>query len=363
MACLRTVLLVGCALFLAACGISVPDPQDPPGRLSDWGILRKEGDWLHLEAGTFTYSLTTPLFSDYAEKLRTVSMPEGERARQGQDSHAVFEFPVGTIISKTFFYWTEDGSLVAHETPFIAEGLEALDTRHARLIETRLLVRAASGWVAVPYVWNDAQDEAYLSITGDLVDFEVRTPHGGVEPASYLIPSRSQCASCHARRNSGGIHPIGPKAWNVDMDFLRNSNHLLTEESERESVKMGHLAPLARRYLDVNCAHCHSDEGAGDTSGLFLEISETDPIRLGVCKRTIAAGQGTGGRTYDIVPGDAEASILIYRMKTSNAAEMMPELGRSLVHSAGVSLIADWIRGMPETCADTLDTPVASDLL
>ena len=345
MAYLRAALCVGCACLVAACAGAGPDPENPPRRLSDWGILHKDGDALKLADGTFAYSLRTPLFSDYAEKLRTVSMPAGTRAVMNGD--AVFEFPLGTVISKTFFYWIEDGQRIGRETPFMADGIKVLNTESARLVETRLLTRAESGWVAMPYVWNDAQDEAYLKITGDLARFDLRAPDGHMQSANYLIPSRNQCASCHARRNSGGIHPIGPKAWNVNLDVWHASGWLVSDGGARLKRDVSY----ARRYLDVNCAHCHSDEGAGDTSGLFLDVHETDPTRLGVCKRTIAAGQGTGGHTYDIVPGDPRTSILIHRMRTDNPAEMMPELGRSLVHSAGVSLIADWIHTMPGECS------------
>ncbi len=347
MACLRAAVCLGCALAVAACAGSRPDPENPPHRLSDWGILHKDGDALTLAEGTFAYSLRTPLFSDYAEKLRTVSMPDGTKATA--TGNAVFDFPVGTMISKTFFYSMEDGQRVARDAPYMADGIEALNTESIWLVETRLLVHAPSGWVAVPYVWNDAQDEAYLNITGEIVKFDVRAPDGMIERANYLIPSRNQCASCHARRNSGGVHPIGPKAWNVDLAYWHAIDRLVTDSiiaTERD-------IPRARRYLDVNCAHCHSDEGAGDTSGLFLDIAETDPTRLGICKRTIAAGQGTGGHAYGIVPGNPGASILAYRMNTGNPAEMMPELGRSVVHSAGVALVSDWISAMPDECVAT----------
>lgn len=48
------------------------------------------------------YDLNTPLFSDYAHKLRTVWMPAGAPANYTTDAN--FDFPVGTIISKTFYY-------------------------------------------------------------------------------------------------------------------------------------------------------------------------------------------------------------------------------------------------------------------
>jgi hypothetical protein len=44
-----------------------------------------------------------------------------------------------------------------------------------RLIETRLLVSRASGWIALPYVWNADQTDAVLSRTGDQIPLDVPT--------------------------------------------------------------------------------------------------------------------------------------------------------------------------------------------
>jgi hypothetical protein len=67
---------------------------------------------------------------------------------------------------------------------------------------------------------------------------------------------------------------------------------------------------------------------------------------LGVNKHPIAAGKGTGGRPYDIVKGEPENSILVYRMESTNPGEMMPEVARKLVHHEGVALIKEWISSM-----------------
>ncbi len=340
---LALILVSDCRL---ATGVRLHDPENPPHRLSDWGLLIKTRDSLKLADGSFAYHLETPLFSDHAQKLRTLWMPEGTQARD--EDGGVFTFPPGSIISKTFFFPIEDGHLVAVAHERFDAPVRALDTSVLRLIETRLLVHGEDGWVAIPYLWNEAQDEALLSLTGSLQALDVRTPEGDLVQASYLVPSRNQCASCHQRRNSGGIHPIGPKAWNLDIDFWLAGGHL---ESRRPASEFAPLAASpARRYLDVNCAHCHSEEGAGDTSGLFLALSEMHAVRLGICKPSVAAGPGTGGHRYSIEPGAPEDSILAYRMRSVIAAEMMPELGRSLVDEAGVRLIEDWISAMPGSC-------------
>ncbi|MBK6738477.1 MAG: hypothetical protein IPG64_11415 [Haliea sp.] len=79
------------------------------------------------------------------------------------------------------------------------------------------------------------------------------------------------------------------------------------------------LNDRARGYLDVNCAHCHSPGGAGDTSGLFLDYFRPFGPSVGACKPPVAAGGGSGGLLYDIVPGNSTESILVYRMAPTNS--------------------------------------------
>ncbi|HQT54875.1 MAG TPA: hypothetical protein PKX06_15545, partial [Phenylobacterium sp.] len=73
----------------------------------------------------------------------------------------------------------------------------------------------------------------------------------------------------------------------------------------------------------------------------------TDPANLGVRRRPVAAGRGSGGLEFDIDPGRPETSILLHRMKSREPGVMMPELGRSLVDEQGVALIADYLRSLP----------------
>ena len=62
----------------------------------------------------------------------------------------------------------------------------------------------------------------------------------------------------------------------------------------------------------------------------------------------MAAGRGTGGRKYDIVPGEPDESILVYRMESTEAGVRMPNLSRNLVSAHGVELVREWIRSMPK---------------
>ena len=63
-------------------------------------------------------------------------------------------------------------------------------------------------------------------------------------------------------------------------------------------------------------------------------------------KRPVAAGKGAGQLQFDVVPGDPDASILLYRMVSLDPGAMMPELGRSMVDAEGVELVRAWIAGL-----------------
>ena len=63
-------------------------------------------------------------------------------------------------------------------------------------------------------------------------------------------------------------------------------------------------------------------------------------------KTPVAAGRGSGGRMYNIVPGHPEESILVYRINSVDPGIMMPELNRKLIHKEGLELIQTWIREM-----------------
>ena len=73
------------------------------------------------------------------------------------------------------------------------------------------------------------------------------------------------------------------------------------------------------------------------------------------CKAPVATGRGSGGLQYDIVPGQPDASILVYRMISTEPEIRMPELGRNLVHDEGVALIREWITAMAGGCSGSGD--------
>ena len=140
-----------------------------------------------------------------------------------------------------------------------------------------------------------------------------------------------------------GLPAAPPRAF----DFRR------VEAEGVQALSYAEIERAARDWLDVNCAHCHNPRGVnGVSSQLFLEHDQSDPFHLGVCKRPDSAGGGGDERTWDIVPGDHEASILWYRTDTTEVGRMMPDIGRALSPREASDLLAAWIDGMEGSCEE-----------
>ena len=362
----RALPLLAAAL-LTSCGGGVPSvtlyPADaPPQRLSDWGLIHSDGAALQLSDAAVPYSINTPLFTDYALKLRTVWMPEGASAVYRGDGP--MDFPVGTILTKTFHYERGAGHRVVKaegESMVDANGRLGLDD--LVLIETRLLIRYETGWRALPYVWNADQTEARLEIAGDIREIEF---DDGSDPFVYVVPDANQCAGCHVTDHTAkAMEPIGPSAWQLNRPYGGAGNQLADWEARGilsgvdtvlpagvvwDDEEGASLDDRARAYLDANCAHCHNARGAADTSALDLALESPVDRNYGICKPPVAVGRGSGDRPYDIYPGRPDDSIMLYRMQHTDPAIAMPELGRSTVHAEGVELLSAWVRSLDGDC-------------
>jgi uncharacterized repeat protein (TIGR03806 family) len=323
-----------------------------PQKLSEWNLFVGKLSDLKPNKGVVPYELNMPLFTDYASKSRFIWMPNGKSAKYKENE--TFVFPVGTIISKTFFF----------------QGASVGDPAHInKLIETRLLIHTESGWVAIPYIWDKDLNDARLEITGGKHNLSYQDSTGKKQELNYIIPNTNQCKGCH--ENQKQLQPIGPKAKNLNRLFayedgienqlvrwkkigylsdLPDSIENLTSFPDINSTNKENISELARSYLDVNCGHCHNPDGPANTSGLMLNYAETDRKKLGFCKTPVASGKGSGKLLFDIVPGNPTESILFYRMNSKEPDVMMPELGRSIIHKEGVDLIRKWIESERGSC-------------
>lgn len=300
----RLIFLFATLCFLVAA--KVDDPQ-LPSRLSAW----------HPESNPefVRYELATPLFTDYAEKARWIKVPKGAHLTVTGDG--LPEFPDGTILVKTFFYW-----------------LDRRDTAKGRqLVETRVLLKSAGGWQAATYVWNREQTDATLTTTGEKMEINWIDETGAGRNIRYRVPTSTQCTTCH--RSGKEIIPIGFKVRNLNVPVMREGRIInqLTYFSARGMMASidpsgystlpawndttASLEKRARAYLDVNCAHCHNEKG-------YCSKSDFRPA--------------FGNSLPDTKIMDKKKSILRFLR-----SGRMPLLGTTVVHQEGLQLIANYL--------------------
>jgi uncharacterized repeat protein (TIGR03806 family) len=348
----RHLILVIAGLVLGSCapatGVQMAAilAATPPAKLSAYGLF-VDADAKTPSPGVLPYQLNTALFSDYADKRRYVYVPTGKSATY--KAEGTFDFPVGSVLVKTFEYHAKLND----------------STSPVRTLETRLLVRTATGWSARPYVWNAQGTEATLTPVGGPIPVQIHDASNKLMSIAYRVPNQNQCKTCHL--TEGQIAPIGPKAANLNRDYAyeggaqnqlsrwRQLGILSGAPEPAAAPKNADFSNLSlsaearsRAWLDINCGHCHKPDGSASNTGLFLTATTTDPSHLGIGRRPVSAGRGSGALLFDIVPGHPEQSILLHRMQSTEPGVAMPELGRTVVHQEAVDAIRTWIGEMEE---------------
>lgn len=320
----------------------------PYPKLSDYGFFIGNLKELQPNEGVLFYEPSSMLFTDYTHKSRYVWMPKGNSATILDNEWQQIDYPDNTILIKNFYYPTDfsNGGNIGN------------------VIETRLLIKKDGVWDAYPYVWNDEKTDAAYKVIGGTIPTTFTTENGVEHTIDYMVPNKHQCKSCHNQDEK--FLPLGPKARNMnfeidygngeiknqlekwaEMGYLSNftvaENYQAVPNWENKSIDLNHRAMA---YLDANCGHCHNPKGPASTSGLFLTYEQNDTNKLGYFKTPVAAGIGAGSLPFDIYPGKADSSIIIYRMNSVRPGIMMAELGRVMIHEEGVQLISDWINNL-----------------
>ena len=247
-----------------------------PPQLSAYKLFDGDPSELVPADGVLEYELNTPLFSDYSSKQRLIKLPAGQAA--GFTPTGPLDFPPGTVIAKTFYY--------------LADTRDPNSERD--LIETRILELTPSGWMGVSYIWNEEQTDADISIAGRTT--RVSWIHEGGETLdnNYIVPNFNDCKRCHTPDLT--MQPIGPKASNLNREVVidgRMQNQLVAWKEAGALTGLRSISDVtalacwddetidldsrARAYLEVNCAHCHNPEGPARSSGLHLNVEETEP--------------------------------------------------------------------------------------
>ncbi len=307
-----------------------------PTLLSQTGLFTDLAN-LTPASGLVEYDLNVPFWSDGALKRRWVGIPAS--ARVTFDPTNPWTFPVGTVIVKHFEMELTEG-----------------DPNTRRRLETRLLVRDASGWQGFTFKWNSAETDADLLASADSETLTVNLAAGGSVTWQYSYPSRTDCLLCHTSAANFALG-LATRQLNRDFDYgavtdnqLRTLNHISYFSTDIGTATQYSAYPAlddtnatietrARTYLAVNCAQCHRPSGGTpvnldlrfDTANASMNAIDVSPTQdLGLTNARI------------IARGSKESSVLWERVRRTDATRM-PPLGTHRVDQDAVDLIGQWI--------------------
>ena len=305
-----------------------------PRLLSETGLYANTED-LAPHPSMIPYDVTTPLWSDGAQKERHLVLPGTEKIGVRKDG--TYDFPMGTIFVKTFFQGDPD------------EG-----ARLGNRLETRLLLLRDRGWEGFTYVWNPAQTDAHLvdgRLTVDMYD--------GAHPerkTTWTLPSRSDCASCHTKV-ANEVLGFRTEALQRSYDYGRGPEDQLAAlhaagvfSSVPEGPRWpdwhgeaGDSVASIRAYLDMNCAMCHQPNGPGNAN---LDLRHTTALADTNLVGTKPGIWDLGIRdALLLAPGEPARSLLLERMKRTDI-KGMPPTSHDVLDETALQRIHEWIAGM-----------------
>ncbi|MCB0461951.1 MAG: hypothetical protein R2816_12440 [Flavobacteriaceae bacterium] len=317
----------------------------PYETLSEYNFFEGNMADLNPVYGVLPYKIISSLFIDYANAKTFVWMPKDSTAIYVND-YSVLDFPTGSVLITTHYFEN------------------VLPNNSSKMIETRLLIKKESEWIMANYKWNEQQTEATYTTEGSFVNVDLL--HDNTEKnVTYKIPNYSECFTCHNK--SDVIEPIGTKPQNLNSKLMFNDG---LKNQLKKWVEFGYLEdnlpanivsvvdwqdesqPLdlrVRSYFDINCAHCHSNDGYCNYASMRFEFNKTADIsNLGVCVESVFYINPT--ISHVVKPGVLERSALYFRMNSTEDQYKMPIIGRVQKHDEGLTLIEEWINSLSTDC-------------
>lgn len=277
-----------------------------------------------------------PLWSDGAEKLRWIELPDG--ATIDASSPDDWRFPVGTKSWKEFRIG-------------------------ARRVETRFWWKVREGkWLAAAYAWSDDERTATRG--------EGKTVTVG--DRRWTIPTSDACSECHRGKKD---RLLGFEAVNLGLDGATG----LTLAALVAEARLAPAPPTARLvipddgtgasgpalgWLHTNCGvGCHNSNpnATGYPIGLRLRLDVADLSGRAPAEWSARTSSiGVPAKNPDepgqlrVVPGDPDASLLVARISAEGKARM-PPLGTEIVDRAGLDAVRAWIAAQPRPAAPSDD--------
>jgi uncharacterized repeat protein (TIGR03806 family) len=312
-----------------------------PRRLSETGVFADTAT-LAPAAGVIAYDINAPGWHDGATAVHHVVVPDG--GRFDYTPNKAWDAPNGTVLAQTL-------------------------SLGGRRIETRLLVRRQADWSGYSYRWDENQRDAVLA---DKAGADITLASG--QP--WRVPSRAECMMCHTREANfaltlnegqlnrgdqlvrweamGLVRSAPPRrfrsfAANVTPQRAATAVALLPRapaELKKYAAASDGSASLelrARSYLAVNCAHCHTTSGGGNSPMVFDFATPADRMRT-IDAVPVHGDFGQAGARV-VAPGSAAQSVVITRMAIRSQGQMPPVATR-VADPEGVRLLAEWIQSL-----------------
>ena len=309
-----------------------------PARLSATGAFQNLAT-LTPHPGIVDYDINTPFWSDNAKKRRWFSVPELSKTIDFS-ADGNWTFPTRTV-------W------VKHFDLELTNGVPS----SSRRLETRFLVKSASGIYGLTYKWNAAQTDATL-VGEDGADESISIRDGAtVRTQVWRYPSRSECLACHSgvggfaagfnthqlnrSRDDGDGTPVNQISWLSGMGYfttpVSSTNGLLAyAHATNTAATVDHRV---RSYLGANCSSCHQPGGTGQ--GYWDARLHIPWAQAGLINGPLGSYLGNGANRV-IRPGDVGRSMLHTRISALGPRHM-PPLATSVLDTQSIALLAQWI--------------------
>jgi uncharacterized repeat protein (TIGR03806 family) len=300
--------------------IAIPATEQFSPNLSNYNIYQGEAKDLVPSSDFHLLELGAALFSNYAKKQRLIKLPEG--AEMVANGNGIPDFPDGTILVKTFYYFNDFRD----------------ETLGKKIMETRLLIKNSGQWNAASYVWNENQTDAIyvpdgINTTANWIDLS-----GDPNSIAYTVPDQNDCVSCH--QSNSEVLPIGPSMRNLNIN-VSHENTQMNQLSYLQSIGILNnfdvndvttlpnyndpnisLSDRGKSYIDMNCAHCHKPSGW------------SRPAREGYDFR------------FETALNQSNISGNEDRIKRVVQNGEMPFLGTTIIHDEGVDLIVEYLNNL-----------------
>ncbi len=252
-----------------------------------------------------------PLFSNGLAKERHLHVPPGTAI---DPAELGWEFPVGTVLAKTF-----------------------VDVEASRAVETRLLFRRADGWDYALYAWRDDGSDAE-HLPGNWPEQDVALASG----VTHTLPARLDCRTCHETTEATlGTPVLGLSGLQLTDDLAAR----LPFAAPPEGVELGGRTAAeaeAFGYFVGNCISCHT--GGRGTNASF-SLLPGDVIANTVNQET----ESETGEGIRVVPGNIAESVMYVSVVLARepdyegAFKAMPPIGLAFTDPAVEAILRAWI--------------------